>query len=356
MPVWRLPKRQWSDFYTAINAGLARRGYGAIDDFNAEFGDRYGPLPMGDRPTQRVSASMAYLTQAVRRRPNLTIVTDTRVERRLVGDGRVARLGRPTGCALRRGATGCPDQDMLMILFNKAAWYAVGRRTGGMLVKVNKSFSEGSVELGNADPAGSPDIRFSLLSDERDLNRLTQALALILSLAIGPEVAPYDNEIFFPDRRSAMQLHRRTWVNKLKSLAIMLALEIAPVRAFGLPNMAVDAAALLADPAALRDFVRRRGGPGCGRRSAMPGSRGWRAGAWWMRRHFRRSPAPILIFRCPWPGKKPPLSSRRTGGNPEGAPPPVRPLNWPLPARPFGRGRGMLPLATSALQPWPCFI
>lgn len=342
MPVWRLPQAQWTPFYTAMEAALKRRGYEALADFNGEFGDGYGAIPMANRPLHRVSASMAYLTKAVRQRPNLTIVANTRARRLLISNQQIEGVEAHTAAGLQRfrgrevivscgalfspallmrsgigpgehlrasgipvaldlpgvgcnlqnhpelllvthlprraaqdrsirtwapnglryssGVAGCPAHDMMMAIFNKGAWHPLGRRTGGILVNVNKSFSRGKVELTGPDLASLPKVQFNLLSDERDFERMVRALRMMLELMDDPEVKPLHHEIFFPNREQAMHLHRRTASNTIRSWAMMLALEIGPIRARGLRAMAIDVEALLADGTRLRDFVRRRAG------------------------------------------------------------------------------------------------
>jgi 5-(hydroxymethyl)furfural/furfural oxidase len=52
-----------------------------LDDYNADFRDGVASMPISTLPDRRVSASMAYLTKVVRRRPNLTILPGAFVER-----------------------------------------------------------------------------------------------------------------------------------------------------------------------------------------------------------------------------------------------------------------------------------
>ena len=69
-----------------------------VADLNADFRAGAGPLPMANLPDQRVSTSMAYLDEAVRRRPNLTIRPDTFVRKIETEGGRaigVAMGGQP---------------------------------------------------------------------------------------------------------------------------------------------------------------------------------------------------------------------------------------------------------------------
>src|SRR5262249_4093493 len=81
MPVRRLPRSRWAPFAAAISEALQRRGYAYIEDYTADFGEGFSAVPTNCLPDRRVSASMAYLTREVRRRPNLKILASTRADR-----------------------------------------------------------------------------------------------------------------------------------------------------------------------------------------------------------------------------------------------------------------------------------
>jgi 5-(hydroxymethyl)furfural/furfural oxidase len=81
MPVRRLVRSSWGPFASAIGHALERRGFPFIEDYNADFRDGFSAAPTNSLPERRVSASMAYLTSDVRRRPNLTIVANAKVQR-----------------------------------------------------------------------------------------------------------------------------------------------------------------------------------------------------------------------------------------------------------------------------------
>jgi 5-(hydroxymethyl)furfural/furfural oxidase len=89
MPIRRVRASEWAPFARAISQAVQRRGYPQIDDYNAAFRDGVSAFPMNCTIAQRVSASMAYLPAAVRRRKNLTILTDTTVERLTITEHRV---------------------------------------------------------------------------------------------------------------------------------------------------------------------------------------------------------------------------------------------------------------------------
>jgi 5-(hydroxymethyl)furfural/furfural oxidase len=101
IPIRRNPPDEWAPFCKAVSKAIARRGHPTIADYNGEFGEGQSSMPMANYKDRRVSASMAYLPAAVRRRPNLTIVPDTIVERLRFQGGRVCGVTARTGSATR---------------------------------------------------------------------------------------------------------------------------------------------------------------------------------------------------------------------------------------------------------------
>jgi 5-(hydroxymethyl)furfural/furfural oxidase len=81
MPVRRLPRSRWAPFAAAIADALERRGFEFVEDYTADFREGFSAAPTNSLPDRRVSASMAYLSGEVRRRPNLKILADTKVDR-----------------------------------------------------------------------------------------------------------------------------------------------------------------------------------------------------------------------------------------------------------------------------------
>ena len=78
--------RDWPPLARAAGAYAAREGLAYIADMNADFSDGYGALPIAGPATRRASSAISYLTQDVRSRPNLTIISDTTVSE-LIFDG-----------------------------------------------------------------------------------------------------------------------------------------------------------------------------------------------------------------------------------------------------------------------------
>ncbi|MCM5570452.1 GMC family oxidoreductase N-terminal domain-containing protein [Burkholderiaceae bacterium FT117] len=340
--VRRNPEREWAPFSRAVGAALLRRGHPRIDDYNGDFGDGLSALPMTNLPDRRVSASSAYLTEAVRRRPNLSILPDTLVERLLVDGRRVGGVvarnasgvstvraretivscggifspallmrsgigpGRrlqamgiavvhdlpgvgqglqnhpkielavhlPASSAQSRrqrdlgqnclrfssGLAGCAPHDMGLVSISKAAWHPLGERIGAVGVALYQPLSRGSVELDDADPAGMPRIRFGLLDDPRDFERMVTGLRFALDVLADPEVARERNQVFLPDGKMVRRLARRSAANWWRAWLARCLLDIPSVRRFGLGASIVDVVELANDEAALRQVVRRHTG------------------------------------------------------------------------------------------------
>ncbi|MER9895815.1 GMC family oxidoreductase [Mesorhizobium sp. M0119] len=81
LPIRRVRQSDWSGFIRAVSKSYDGLGIHFRPDFNGEFGDGYSVVPLTNRNGHRVSAAMAYLSESVRSRPNLTILPGTTVVR-----------------------------------------------------------------------------------------------------------------------------------------------------------------------------------------------------------------------------------------------------------------------------------
>lgn len=78
----RFPMSDWSGFAQAVAKALNKRGYPIVSDQNGAWQDGVMPVTASvDENGQRVSCAFAYLSQKVRSRKNLTVLTETAVER-----------------------------------------------------------------------------------------------------------------------------------------------------------------------------------------------------------------------------------------------------------------------------------
>src|SRR5579871_257646 len=337
IPVRRLPKSQWAPFAAAMADALERRGFSYIADYTADFREGFGSAPTNSLPNRRVSAAMGYLTEEVRRRPNLTVLAGTRVDRvslvnacatgvwveragvrtQLRGRQIIAACGAIQSplllmrsgigpraqlashdLALVRDAPGvganlhnhpyimlatylpkialqapdspsflqnwlrysskhpdCIELDMHLMTFNRCDWHALGDRVGAVVVSALKYYSCGSVELAGPDPEASPKIRFNLLADQRDMERLVQGLRFALELLIDPSVARMHRELFVADEVLVSSLSRRSVLNRLRAGAIAAILDRGWALRRFLADWCIDAERLLSDERARREFV-----------------------------------------------------------------------------------------------------
>ena len=72
----RLPRREWPGFVSAIEQAAVERGLPLVEDINEKHGEGFFPMPLSQDMTTRASSAHAYLTEAVRRRPNLRIMAN----------------------------------------------------------------------------------------------------------------------------------------------------------------------------------------------------------------------------------------------------------------------------------------
>jgi len=80
IPVRRIPVEHWTKHATAVGEACKLAGMKFLPDQNGEFVDGYFPVTHSNASEQRVSAAMGYLDAETRKRPNLTISTNTQVK------------------------------------------------------------------------------------------------------------------------------------------------------------------------------------------------------------------------------------------------------------------------------------
>lgn len=86
IPVRRIPVEHWTRHAQAVGEACKQAGMKFLPDQNGEFVDGYFPVTHSNAAEQRVSAAMGYLDATTRKRPNLTISTNTQVKS-LIFDG-----------------------------------------------------------------------------------------------------------------------------------------------------------------------------------------------------------------------------------------------------------------------------
>ena len=80
IPVRRIPVAHWTKHAQAVGEACKQAGMKFLPDQNGEFVDGYFPVTHSNAAEQRVSAAMGYLDATTRKRPNLTISTNTQVK------------------------------------------------------------------------------------------------------------------------------------------------------------------------------------------------------------------------------------------------------------------------------------
>lgn len=98
VPIHRIPHKLWPIFSHATERALTGQGFACIRDQNGQFEDGHFPIPLSNNGRHRVSAAMAYLDAATRKRPNLEIMSKTELL------GLVADRQTVTGITVQRGA------------------------------------------------------------------------------------------------------------------------------------------------------------------------------------------------------------------------------------------------------------
>jgi 5-(hydroxymethyl)furfural/furfural oxidase len=170
--------------------------------------------------------------------------------------------------AIVRFSSNLPDTvpcDMHGAILSRSGWHSLGYRLGTMFFWVNKSYSRGRLRLVSSDPAVAPEVDFNMLSDPRDLERLKQALQFGASTLSAPQLDA-ERSVVFPSSYSprVAKVAQPGLINGMLRGALSALLDIAgPLRAWlihGLVTQGVTLEKLLADDAALTEFVRRNVG------------------------------------------------------------------------------------------------
>jgi 5-(hydroxymethyl)furfural/furfural oxidase len=151
--------------------------------------------------------------------------------------------------------------DILTIAVNKTGWHALGRRIGALAVEVHKCHSLGEVRLRGPDPEMPPDVRFNLLSDERDLKRVEAGLKFCMEAYVDDKMRPVTHEAFLPMQSWVQSLHQRNSWNGIRASAIRSVFEIGPLRRNLLGKSIINPAEILSDPQALKQFTLMTSGP-----------------------------------------------------------------------------------------------
>lgn len=157
---------------------------------------------------------------------------------------------------------GDAPNDMYAVAASRTAWHPVGRQIGSLLLTVNKTFSEtGRVLLHSADWHDEPDVRFHLLSDERDMERMADGVVRLAALQAQPALAAVCSDAFPAVwGEKVRQVGEITARNRLlTAVAARLLDGPAALRRLLLKEFVADRytlADILRSPDALRGFIR----------------------------------------------------------------------------------------------------
>ena len=340
IPIRRYSRADWPAFVLGFAEAIEDEGYPFHDDMNGYFGDCLTKVPMNNRPDSRVSSAMGYLGADVRRRPNLTIISEATAERLILEGRRVVGVSAnikgnsklffggeilvcagavhspallmrsgigPKAALHRAGVTpvtdrpgvgqnlfnhaivhiavhlparsqqaksltswafamlryssrrpGCPPGDMQIFPTNRTSWHPLGRRIGAAGVCLYKPFSTGAVELRSADWRDEPIVKFNLLRDPRDFERMVDGVRRCCRYLASDRLRGIVNEAFLPPGGQANALNRPSLWNWVKSAVIAVIFDLPfGVRRRLLGDTVLDLAELAGNPAACAQIVRR---------------------------------------------------------------------------------------------------
>jgi len=182
--------------------------------------------------------------------------------------GRTAFVDEHHEQAIVRFSSNIPDTvpcDMHGAILSRSGWHSLGYRLGTMFFWVNKSYSRGRLRLVSNDAAVEPEVNFNMLSDPRDLERLKQALQFGANTLAASQLDA-ERSVVFPSSYSprvakvAQPGLFNGWLRGVLSALLDIA---GPFRGWlihGLVTQGVTLKMLLADDAALTEFVRRNVG------------------------------------------------------------------------------------------------
>ena len=103
VPIQRHRQKDWTGYTRAMAKIFADMGYAMHEDQNGAWADGVFPTTFNVDPNgTRGSAALVYLSPEVRQRPNLTVLTETPLDRLVIAGGRVeaARFTRGNGESL----------------------------------------------------------------------------------------------------------------------------------------------------------------------------------------------------------------------------------------------------------------
>jgi len=89
VPIRREPRDSWSPIAIAVDAEMRARRWSHVEDLNCDFRDGHCAIANSRYEHSRAAAGICYLTAAVRRRPNLKVLTRLTVRRLIARQQRI---------------------------------------------------------------------------------------------------------------------------------------------------------------------------------------------------------------------------------------------------------------------------
>lgn len=154
------------------------------------------------------------------------------------------------------GMAGAGAGDMQIIPVAQTSWHALGRRIVTIGLCLYRPFSVGSIRLRPGDPGGMPVIRFNMLDDARDTDRLVDGLRKVLNIFLHPDVKSLCGDVFIADRAAAARFARKNLWNRSRTAFVNALFHAsASFRRLALRGSLLDIETIVDDDAALRRIV-----------------------------------------------------------------------------------------------------
>jgi len=154
------------------------------------------------------------------------------------------------------GFESAPENDMHLLLVNKADWHAIGQRIGTFILSIFSPASRGRVSLASPDPRQPPRVEFDMLSEASDLARLNQGLRLVTDILLDRQVMSKRRQVFMPKGAIIAKLNRKSLRNVLLTHLMALLLDIPFIRFLALKSSEVDIARLNQDTEFRDQFIK----------------------------------------------------------------------------------------------------
>lgn len=206
-----------------------------------------------------VVADRVGVGQGLQDHPTCTLIGHVQKQWRMPPD---MRRHIHMGLRYSSGRDDCAAGDMFLIANNRGGWHPLGHLLAGLVIVVNKPYSEGEVKLVSADPLAEPEIHFNQFSDSRDLERLVDAVRLSYRLMTRPEIAGGLHGLFpstFSEKaRDLAVVNTSNW---LQTKAAALMLDFPATRRWMMErhvSPGIDIHALINDARGLTDWVREK--------------------------------------------------------------------------------------------------